>query len=153
MDNDSPLDPPEPRWPAMLALVAVGGLYMALPESLAVGPRWFQLVMVIVLLVPTEITNRRGYHGVNRILGHVLASVVTLFMTWSLVLLLKALPAHYRTTGDAAAFGRRAVDYEHSRVRVMVLAARRRRPSRSGPRAGAYDGIVFVSADDVEERQ
>jgi hypothetical protein len=27
----------EPRWPAVLALLAVGGLWPALPESLSVG--------------------------------------------------------------------------------------------------------------------
>ncbi|WP_309708541.1 hypothetical protein [Armatimonas sp.] len=32
------LHPPEPRWPAVVALVAVAGLHLALPRELAIGP-------------------------------------------------------------------------------------------------------------------
>ena len=34
------IDKPEPRWQALLALIAVGGIYLALPRSLVVGPAW-----------------------------------------------------------------------------------------------------------------
>jgi len=34
------LDKPEPRWQALLAFIAVGGIYLALPDSLTVGPAW-----------------------------------------------------------------------------------------------------------------
>jgi hypothetical protein len=88
------LDAPEPRWPAMIAVLAVGGIYMALPHSLAVGPRWMVPVIVVGLLIPTVITHRRGHHAMNQILGHALAGVITLFMVWSLLLLLRAVPAH-----------------------------------------------------------
>ena len=97
MNPESELDRPEPRWPAVIALLAVGGIYMALPESIAVGPRWLQLVIVIVLMIPTEITHRRDMAGLNRLLGFIVAGVVTLFMAWSLVLLLRAVPAHKET--------------------------------------------------------
>ncbi len=43
----------EPRWPAILALLAVGGLRLALPESLSAGPDWLLLAVVGLLLVPT----------------------------------------------------------------------------------------------------
>ena len=94
MASDTQLDPPEPRWPALIAVLAVGGIYLALPAALAVGPRWLQLAIVLILIVPTVITHRRGHHGLNQILGHVLAGVTTLFMVWSLVLLVLAVPAH-----------------------------------------------------------
>ncbi|MBV8673663.1 MAG: hypothetical protein JOZ33_09540, partial [Acidobacteriaceae bacterium] len=42
----------EPRWPAGLALLAVGGLRLALPSSLSVGPDWLLLVIVVVLIPP-----------------------------------------------------------------------------------------------------
>jgi hypothetical protein len=32
----------EPRWPALLALLAVGRLRLALPESLSAGPDWLR---------------------------------------------------------------------------------------------------------------
>ena len=78
----------------MIALLAVGGLYLALPDSLAAGPRWLQLAVVAVLLVPTIISRRIGRHGLNMIFGHIVAGVVTLFTVWSLVLLVLALPGH-----------------------------------------------------------
>ncbi len=94
MTEESLLDPPEPRWPAVVAVLAVGGVYMALPASLAVGPRWLQLVVVIVLVIPTVITHRRGHHSLNKILGHTLSAITTLFMIWSLALLVKAAMNH-----------------------------------------------------------
>jgi hypothetical protein len=87
-------DSAESRWPALVAIVAIGGIYTALPSSLAVGPRWLQLAIVIVLLVPTFIAHQRGNRKLNQIFGHLLASVMTLFMVWSLVLLVLAVPAH-----------------------------------------------------------
>src|SRR5260370_31782876 len=47
----------EPRWPAMLAVLAVGGLNSVLPERLSFGPFWLLLAVVSVLLVPTVITH------------------------------------------------------------------------------------------------
>ena len=78
----------------MIAVLAVAGIYMALPDSLSVGPRWLQLVIVAALLIPLEFTRRRDHPMANIVLGHLLSSVITLFMVWSLVLLLKAVPAH-----------------------------------------------------------
>jgi len=83
----------EPHWPAAVALLAVGGLSMALPPSIAVGPRWLLLVMVTALVIPAVITFHR-HPGVNRVLGHCLAGLITFFMVWSLVLLVQALPTH-----------------------------------------------------------
>ncbi len=94
MTSKTSLDSLESRWPAVIAVLAVGGLYMALPNSLAVGPRWLQLVIISALLVPTILTHRRGMHAINRMFGHLLAGVITLFMIWSLVLLVMALPQH-----------------------------------------------------------
>ncbi len=85
---------PEPRWPAVLAGLAVGGLYMALPKSLAVGPRWLLLAVVAALQVPLYISRRRDHHRFNQVLGHVLLGVITVFMVWSLGLLIHALPLH-----------------------------------------------------------
>jgi len=82
------------RWPAVLAVVAVVGLYTALPDSLAVGPRWLEGTIVIALLIPTIITHHRGRQDINQILGQSIAAVITLFMIWSLALLVFALPAH-----------------------------------------------------------
>jgi hypothetical protein len=84
----------EPRWPAMVALFAVGGLRMVIPESLSFGPAWLLIVVVGILMVPTILARRRGMYNLNIILGYVLTSVVTLDMAWSLWLLVAGLPSH-----------------------------------------------------------
>ena len=94
MTSADALDPPEPRWPAVIAVLAVGGLYTALPASLAIGPRWLLLVIVTVLLVPTVAARRRGDHALNNIFGHAISGILTLFLVWSVALLVLALPAH-----------------------------------------------------------
>jgi len=56
------IDQGEPRWLEALALLAIGGIVMALPDSLTLGPRWLVLVLVGGLLVPAVISRRRGHH-------------------------------------------------------------------------------------------
>ena len=90
----------EPRWPAMLALLAVGGLRLALPESLSIGPDWLLISIVVVLLIPTAWARRRGLDHLNKILGYVLTSIVTVDMVWSLSLLVAALPSHKESPQD-----------------------------------------------------
>jgi hypothetical protein len=94
MTSEQTLDLPEPRWPAAIAIMAVAGLYAALPDSLEVGPRWLFLIVVALLLVATIVARVIGRHAVNNLLGHLLAAILTLFMVFSLVLLIRALPAH-----------------------------------------------------------
>lgn len=87
-------DLPEPRWPAIAAVLAACVLYAGLPVSLTVGPRWLQLIVVCVLLVPSIISHKRGNHVLNQVIGHIIEAVMTIFMIWSLVLLVRALPLH-----------------------------------------------------------
>jgi hypothetical protein len=92
-----PVSNSEPRWPAIIALLAVGGIYTALPSFLVVGPRWLLLGVVVSLLIPTVISLRTGHHELNRILGYVVSAVITLAMVLSLMLLIKALPTRVET--------------------------------------------------------
>ena len=85
---------PEPRWPAAIAVLALGGLYLALPAALTFGPRWLFPAAIAVLLVPTVISHRAGKHSLNRILGFTVTGLVTVGMIFSLTLLIGALPAH-----------------------------------------------------------
>jgi hypothetical protein len=87
----------EPRWPATLALLAIGGLRFALPESLSYGPDWLLLVVLLILGIPLAFAHRRRMNTLNRILGIVVTSIVTLDMIWSLGLLVASLPAHKHT--------------------------------------------------------
>jgi uncharacterized membrane protein len=90
----------EPRWPALVAVLAVGGLYLALPPGLTVGPRWAFPSIVGVLLVPTVLSHRLGRHYANRALGMTVTLIVTAQMVLSVVLLIAALPSH-RESPDA----------------------------------------------------
>jgi hypothetical protein len=85
---------PEPRWPAIMALLAVGGLRLALPESLSAGPKWLLLAVVGVLLIPTVMTHRENMHKINQLFGYLLTSIITLDMAWSLGQLVAGLPSH-----------------------------------------------------------
>lgn len=78
----------------MLALLAVGGLRLAMPESLSAGPNWLLLAVVAVLIVPYAWAVQSCRATLGRVLGYVLTSVVTCDMVWSLGLLLIALPGH-----------------------------------------------------------
>jgi uncharacterized membrane protein len=84
----------------MLALLAVGGLRLALPEYLSAGPAWLLILVVGVLLVPTVLARRAGNDKLNQRLGYLLTSLVTSDMVWSLYLLLAALLAHKITPPD-----------------------------------------------------
>jgi len=46
-----------------------GGIYLALPSSLIVGPIWLLPTTIVVLLVPTVIAHHTGRSSLNRILG------------------------------------------------------------------------------------
>ena len=93
-DADNKIDKPEPRWQAVLALLAVGGIYLALPRSLVVGPTWLLPVVIVVLVTPTIVAHRMGRYSLNRALGLVTSSVTTLALIASVVLLVLGVPAH-----------------------------------------------------------
>ena len=90
----------EPRWPAAIALLAVGGLRLALPGSLSAGPSWMLLVIVGMLMIPIVWAHYCGFDALNGILGYVVTSVVTADMVWSLFLLIVAIPAHKQLPQD-----------------------------------------------------
>jgi hypothetical protein len=88
----------ETRWPALLALLALGGLYAALPKSLIPGgPKWLLSAILGALMVPTVLSHRKGRHDLNQSLGYLLNGVVTLSLIWSVALLIRILPAHVET--------------------------------------------------------
>jgi len=84
----------------LLALLAVAGLRLVLPESLSAGPNWLLFAVLGVLLVPTLWARWRGSHTLNQALGYLLNGIITADMAWSLWLLIAALPSHKQAPGD-----------------------------------------------------
>jgi hypothetical protein len=84
----------EPRWPAVLAILAIAALNIVLPEALTFGPGWLLLIVAIVLEVPTLIAHRAGRARLARVFSHLVAAIVTSSMVWSLALLIMRLPSH-----------------------------------------------------------
>jgi hypothetical protein len=91
---------PEPRWPAAIAVLVVGGLSLALPSYLTIGPRWLFPSVVGLLLVPTVISHRSGHHHLNKIFGFTVTGVMTIGLIASVIFLISALPAHKETPID-----------------------------------------------------
>jgi uncharacterized membrane protein len=75
-------------------MLAAACLYLALPSSLAVGPSWWLPVMIFVLLIPMEVSYRRGRRDVTRILAFVASGAITAAMIASLAILITGLPQH-----------------------------------------------------------
>jgi hypothetical protein len=120
----------------MLALLAVGGLRLALPESLSLGPAWLLILIVGILLIPTAWARRAGNDQLNQRLGYVLTSLVTADMVWSLYLLIAALLTHKISPGDllisAAALWV---------TNILVFASWYWRLDAGGPRARELHGV------------
>ena len=84
----------EPRWPAILALLATGGLHFVIPAPLRFGQEWLLLAVVTALLIPTVVAHRAGKMLLNKVLSHIAAGVVTASMVWSVALLIIRMPRH-----------------------------------------------------------
>jgi len=120
----------------MLALLAVGGLRLAMPESLSAGPDWLLIAVVAALMIPTVWARYRKLDMLNKILGYVLTSIVTLDMVWSLYLLIGALPSHKEAPQDllrsAAAIWL---------ANILVFASWYWRLDAGGPRSRELRGV------------
>jgi hypothetical protein len=85
---------PEPRWPALIALLAIGGLLYALPPDLTFGPDWLALALVALLAICAIMFHRRGNVRMATIFGYAANAVVTLALIASLALLVSRLSGH-----------------------------------------------------------
>lgn len=92
--NADPDAPKEPRWLAIIAMLATGLVYAALPSSLSVGPDWLLLAVMGALVAAAATLHRFGYHGADKTLGYAASGLLTIAMIWSLGLLVAAIPKH-----------------------------------------------------------
>ncbi len=84
----------EPRWPAVMALMAIGAVDYTIPAPLDVGPRWLVPALVVILSLPALVSYRIGYLKLSKTLGYAATSVVTFSLIASLALLVARLPQH-----------------------------------------------------------
>lgn len=78
-------------------MLAASSVYLALPEPLSVGPGWLLLAIVVLLMIPIVISNRRGDYKVTRILTFTANIIITLAMIASLIRLIDGIPKHLET--------------------------------------------------------
>jgi len=83
-----------PRWPAILAVLAVGALNAFLPDPLSFGPYWLLFTVLVVMLIPTVAVQRAGNFRMSYAMGHVVLGTATASMIWSLGMLISRLPSH-----------------------------------------------------------
>lgn len=97
-----------PRWAAIIGLLAVGVLYMFLPQRLTLGPNWLLLAIEVVALLPlvvSMLTKRRFSHFTMRVYAMILLGIVTLALAAGITLLVISLPTYKHATdllGSAA---------------------------------------------------
>ena len=126
----------EPRWPAIIALLAVGVLRLALPEPLSAGPNWLLLAVVGLLLIPVIWSRLSGLDRLNAILGYIVTGIVTVDMIWSLYLLVAALPSRKETPQDLLrSAGALWI------TNILVFASWYWRLDAGGPRARELRGV------------
>jgi hypothetical protein len=83
----------EPRWPAVIAVIAAGVLSVALAPGLTIGPLWLFPAIIGAFLVPTMILHRSRRHKADRVFGFIVTSVVTIELIVSVIRLVTALPS------------------------------------------------------------
>jgi hypothetical protein len=85
----------EPLWPPALAMLAIGGLYAALPPSLTGGAPWWLLVSIVSpLIVLVLVFHHRDNHPVSHFIGYVLNTVVTIALIFSVAMLIVEVTQH-----------------------------------------------------------
>ena len=85
---------PEPRWPAVIAVVGASVLYYAMPEQLTLGPGWLPTVATVMMMTPTVIFYRLRRDWWNEFFAYMSLGVITASLISSLTLLVMRLPLH-----------------------------------------------------------
>ncbi|MBV8549938.1 MAG: hypothetical protein JOY54_01470 [Acidobacteriaceae bacterium] len=89
--------PPEPRWPAILGLLATSGLYVILPERLTAGPNWLLPGIAMAFLAASIVSHRSGRSSLNFVFGVGVSAVLTASLVWALAMLIAGLPGKLET--------------------------------------------------------
>lgn len=90
-----------PRWAALVGALAIGLLYLLLPDRLIIGPSWLLLVIEGILLLPlvvSALTNYKLPHHLLRMFGMILLGITTLALAIGIALLIQTLPGNIHAT-------------------------------------------------------
>lgn len=76
------------RWPALAALILIGGAFTILSDRLKFAPIWLLLPLIAGLAIPAIIARLQGRHRLNHWLLVVIGLVITIAEIGSITLLL-----------------------------------------------------------------
>ena len=88
------IPPPEPRWPAVIALFAAALLPLALPRALTLAPASVLVPTNIVLLTGAILAHRQNRIRLTDSFSYANLGLLTLSMLYSIVMLLLGLVHH-----------------------------------------------------------
>ncbi len=147
--QDIPLRPREPRWPALLALLAIGGLCYALPYSLTVGPHWLVLILIALLTTPALSFNGDASWRTSLICGYAANALVTCSTIASLLLLVLHLPEHKESPPELL-ISAGVLGLQYSRLCLLVLEVGCRWPAPARSPKLPFLRSVSLPADRAE---
>ena len=72
---------PEPRWPAVVALLGAGGLTLFIPNHFTLGPKWLPLLVSTAFAIPAVIASAQHRYKLANVFGHAVSAVLSLSLT------------------------------------------------------------------------
>ncbi len=76
-----------PRWPAIVAILALGVLYVFVSDRYQLGPSWLVLAVSAALLIPLSIARYRGHQRTTHLLSRLTLAALTVAVIASATLL------------------------------------------------------------------
>ncbi len=76
------------RWPATIAILLVGAVFLTISSEYTVGPSWVVFAVIFALLIPLWVTRIKGMHHWTHFIALALNGVLTLAVASSAALLL-----------------------------------------------------------------
>jgi len=94
------IERPEPRWPAVIGVLAAAILHFALPDDLRIGPPWLLVGLIVLLLIIAWGARHLGMHHVNAKAGYAILGVLTVGLLYGVTMLMTGLVRHTITAPE-----------------------------------------------------
>jgi hypothetical protein len=88
------VESPEPRWPAVIGVLAAASLHFALPRDLRFGPPGLLVGLVLTLLAVATVARHAGLHHVNAKAGYGVLALLSIGLLYGLARLFMGLVQH-----------------------------------------------------------